>query len=135
MVHASVQYLSMRVPNSSRIVFRMLSVHSQLHWSFISRHRMFRATSATAVSARTHITVRFTHISTHARNRIQNLNLTKIQILGHDSGTRITERQTEPDSLRQIVNTVSSKQWCGTGLQRLCKITTTCWPLLSGACS
>lgn len=44
-------YLSMKVPKSSLMVFCMFSVHSQLHWSFISRHKMFKATSATAVSA------------------------------------------------------------------------------------
>ena len=44
-------YLSMKVPKSSLMVFCMFSVHSQLHWSFISRHNMFKATSATAVSA------------------------------------------------------------------------------------
>lgn len=40
----------MRVPNSSLMVFCMFSVHSQLHWFLISRHKMFRATSASAVS-------------------------------------------------------------------------------------
>lgn len=44
-------YLSIKVPKRSLMVFWMFSVHSQLHWSFISRHRMFKATSATAVSA------------------------------------------------------------------------------------
>lgn len=44
-------YLSMKVPKSSLMVFCMFSVHSQLHWSLISRHKMFKATSATAVSA------------------------------------------------------------------------------------
>jgi len=29
----------------------MFSVHSQLHWSFISKHKIFRAISARAVSA------------------------------------------------------------------------------------
>lgn len=43
--------LSMKVPKSSLMVFCMFSVQSQLHWSFISRHTMFKATSATAVSA------------------------------------------------------------------------------------
>lgn len=44
-------YLSMKVPKRSLMVFWMFSVHSQLHWSFISKHKMFRATSARAVSA------------------------------------------------------------------------------------
>lgn len=44
-------YLSMKVPKRSLMVFWMFSVHSQLHWSFISKHKMFRATSASAVSA------------------------------------------------------------------------------------
>lgn len=41
----------MKVPKRSLMVFCMFSVHSQLHWSFISRHKMFKATSARAVSA------------------------------------------------------------------------------------
>lgn len=40
----------MRVPNSSLMLFCMFSVHSQLHWFLISRHKMFRAASASAVS-------------------------------------------------------------------------------------
>lgn len=44
-------YLSMKVPKRSLMVFCMFSVHSQVHWSFISRHKMFKATSARAVSA------------------------------------------------------------------------------------
>lgn len=44
-------YLSMNVPKRSLMVFWMFSVHNQLHWSFISKHKMFRATSARAVSA------------------------------------------------------------------------------------
>lgn len=43
-------HLLMRVPNSSLMVFCMFSVHSQLHWFLISRDKMFRATSASAVS-------------------------------------------------------------------------------------
>lgn len=43
-------HLLIRVPNSSLMVLWMFSVHSQLHCFFISRHRMFRATSASAVS-------------------------------------------------------------------------------------
>lgn len=57
-------YLSMNVPKRSRIVFCMFSVHSQLHWSFISRHKMFKATSAAAVSAaHMHIKTDMTHCS------------------------------------------------------------------------
>lgn len=40
----------MRVPNSTLMVFCMFSVHTQLHWFLTSRHKMFRATSASAVS-------------------------------------------------------------------------------------
>lgn len=53
----------MKVPKSSLMVFCMFSVHSQLHWSFISRHKMFKATSATAVSALNRNTVG--HLKTH----------------------------------------------------------------------
>lgn len=45
-----VCHLLMRVPNSSLMVLWMFSVHSQLHCSLISRHKMFRANSASAVS-------------------------------------------------------------------------------------
>lgn len=41
----------MKVPKRSLMAFWMFSVQSQLQWSFISRHKMFKATSATAVSA------------------------------------------------------------------------------------
>lgn len=44
-------HLSIKVPKSSLMVFWMFSVHSQLHWSFISKHKIFRAISARAVSA------------------------------------------------------------------------------------
>lgn len=44
-------HLLIRVPNSSLMVFWMFSVHSQLHCLFINRHRMLRATSASAVSS------------------------------------------------------------------------------------
>lgn len=44
-------YRSMRVPNSSLMILWRFSVHSQLHWSFISRHRTFRAMSASTVSS------------------------------------------------------------------------------------
>lgn len=56
-------YLSMKVPKSSLMVFCMFSVHSQLHWSFISRHKMFKATSATAVSAAINTKKYSTHIT------------------------------------------------------------------------
>lgn len=46
----SLHYLLIRVPNSSLMAFWMFSVQSQLHCFSISRHRMFRATSASAVS-------------------------------------------------------------------------------------
>lgn len=42
--------LSIKVPKISLMAFWMFSVHSQLHWSFINKHKMFSATSATAVS-------------------------------------------------------------------------------------
>ena len=43
-------HLLMRVPNSRRRVFWKFSLHSQLHWSLITTHRMFSAVSARAVS-------------------------------------------------------------------------------------
>lgn len=49
-----VTHLSMRVPNSSLIVLWMFSVHRQLHWSFMSRHRIFRARSDRDVSLAVH---------------------------------------------------------------------------------
>ena len=63
-------YLSMKVPNSSLMVFWIFSVHNQLHWSFISKQRMFKATSASAVSANSKTrwcarTNTLTHTHTH----------------------------------------------------------------------